>query len=158
MDGVTETEAAHELTTRGPAAGQRLGPTARRGTRAWLAATLAIALGLLGVLCVDHGRRTLSVTFDEPNHVAAGLEWWQHGLAAAGMGALVTTQAAADGFCRAPKFSVARLRLAAVPAHEVDMCTSAPAAPAYDVSYAFSNVRVYYTPAAIGTQFAADLT
>ena len=73
-------------------------------------------------------------------------------------GRIVTTLAAADGFCRAPKFSLARLRLPAVPAHEVDMCTTAPAAPAYDVSYAFSNVRVYYTPAAIGTQFAADLT
>jgi hypothetical protein len=38
------------------------------------------------------------------------------------------------------------------------MCTSVPHAPAYDVRYEFSNVRVYYTPAAIGTQFAADLT
>jgi hypothetical protein len=37
------------------------------------------------------------------------------------------------------------------------MCTSVPEAPAYDVRYEFSNVRVYYTPAAIGTQFAADL-
>jgi hypothetical protein len=89
---------------------------------------------------------------------AAGLAEPEAGDVPYAQGRIVTTQAAADGFCRAPKFSVARLRLPAVPAHDVDMCTSAPEAPAYDVGYAFSNVRVYYTPAAIGTQFAADLT
>jgi hypothetical protein len=74
------------------------------------------------------------------------------------IGRFVTSSPGRDGFCVAKKLDVARLRLPAVPDHEVDMCTTAPAAPEYDVSYAFSNVRVYYTPAAIGTQFAADLT
>lgn len=74
------------------------------------------------------------------------------------LGRFVTIKAAEDGFCKAPELSVARLRLPEVAEHAVDMCTTAPAAPAYDVSYTFSNVRVYYTPSAIGTQFAADLS
>jgi hypothetical protein len=74
------------------------------------------------------------------------------------IGRFGTTSPGRDGFCVAKKLAVARLRLPAVPDHAVDMCTTAPAAPEYDVSYAFSNVRVYYTPAAIGTQLAADLT
>jgi hypothetical protein len=74
------------------------------------------------------------------------------------IGRFGTTAPRSDGFCVAPKLTTAQLHLADVPAHEVDMCTSAPAAPAVDVSYAFSNVRVYFTPAAIGTQFTADLT
>lgn len=74
------------------------------------------------------------------------------------LGRFVTPSPGRDGFCVAKKLAVARLRLPAVPDHDVDSCTTAPAAPEYDVSYAFSNVRVYYTPAAIGTQFAANLT
>ena len=41
------------------------------------AATLAVAL--VGVVCLGHTRRALSGTFDEGNHLAAGLEWWQFG-------------------------------------------------------------------------------
>jgi Dolichyl-phosphate-mannose-protein mannosyltransferase len=41
------------------------------------AATLGVAL--LGVVCLGHTRRALSGTFDEGNHLAAGLEWWQFG-------------------------------------------------------------------------------
>jgi hypothetical protein len=74
------------------------------------------------------------------------------------IGRFGTKTPANDGFCVARKLAVARLRLPAVPEYELDMCTTAAAAPAYDVSYAFSNVRVYYTPSAIGTQLAADLT
>jgi hypothetical protein len=74
------------------------------------------------------------------------------------LGRFTTTTPTSDGLCSAPKLSAASLRLPAVPAHEVDMCTSVPDAPAYDVRYEFSNVRVYYTPSAIGTQFGADLT
>jgi hypothetical protein len=74
------------------------------------------------------------------------------------IGRFTTTSPRADHFCVAPKLAAASLRLSAVPAHDLDMCTSVPEAPAYDVRYEFSNVRVYYTPAAIGTQFAADLT
>lgn len=74
------------------------------------------------------------------------------------LGRFSTSSPTSDDLCVAPRLSAAALRLPAVPAHEVDMCTSAPDAPAYDVRYEFSNVRVYYTPAAIGTRFAADLT
>jgi hypothetical protein len=74
------------------------------------------------------------------------------------IGRFGTTSPSRDGYCVAKELAGARLRLPAVPDHEVDMCTSAPAAPDYDLGYEFSNVRVYYTPAAIGTQFAADLT
>lgn len=73
------------------------------------------------------------------------------------LGKMTTTTPRAD-FCEAPELSTARLRLDAVPEHPIDECTTAPAAPAVDVTYVFSNVRVYYTPAAIGTQFEADLT
>jgi hypothetical protein len=75
-----------------------------------------------------------------------------------GIGRFVSQTARSDGFCVANTLSSARLRLPAVPAHELDMCTSAPDAPEYDLEYEFSHVRVYYTPAAIGTQFSADLT
>ena len=74
------------------------------------------------------------------------------------LGRFAGNKAGDDGFCRVSELAVARLRLPEVPEHALDECITAPAAPAYDVSYTFSNVRVYYTPAAIGTQFAADLT
>jgi len=74
------------------------------------------------------------------------------------IGRFGTTSPRGDGFCVAPKLTTAQLHLPEVAEHEVDMCTIAPPAPAVDVSYAFSNVRVYFTPAAIGTQFTADLT
>jgi hypothetical protein len=90
---------------------------------------------------------------------AAGLAEPEPDDAAYGMGRIVTTTPAADGFCRADSLSKARLRLPSVPEHalDMDMCTTAPEAPAYDISYEFSHVRVYYTPSAIGTQFEADL-
>lgn len=75
-----------------------------------------------------------------------------------GIGRLGTSRPDAEGFCRAEKLSAATLRLPAVPAHAIDECTTAPEAPAYDIKYEFSRVRIYYTPAAIGTQLAADLT
>jgi hypothetical protein len=77
-----------------------------------------------------------------------------------GIGRIGTERPGADGFCRADKLSVAQLRLPAVPEHPdpADICITAPEAPAYDIKYAFSRVRIYYTPAAIGTQFEADLT
>lgn len=74
------------------------------------------------------------------------------------MGRFVTVEPDDDGFCRADKLAAARLHLPVVAEHPLDMCTTAPEAPAYNISYAFSHVRVYYTPAAIGTQLEADLT
>jgi 4-amino-4-deoxy-L-arabinose transferase-like glycosyltransferase len=41
------------------------------------AATIAAAL--IGISCLWHSRGALSVTFDESNHLACGLEWWQFG-------------------------------------------------------------------------------
>jgi hypothetical protein len=75
-----------------------------------------------------------------------------------GIGRIGTARPGADGFCRADELAAATLRLPAVPEHPVDECTTAPEAPAYDIKYEFSRVRIYYTPSAIGTQFEADLT
>jgi 4-amino-4-deoxy-L-arabinose transferase-like glycosyltransferase len=38
-----------------------------------------VGFALLGTVCLGHTRRALSGTFDEGNHLAAGLEWWQFG-------------------------------------------------------------------------------
>ena len=62
-----------------------------------------------------------------------------------------------DGFCTAPKLSVARLRHPEIP-EQSDMCTMTPAVPALDVTYKFSDVRVYTTARALGTQLSAKLT
>ncbi len=40
---------------------------------------LTVAVALCGLACLTHARRTLSGTFDEANHLAVGLEWWQFG-------------------------------------------------------------------------------
>jgi len=37
------------------------------------------AIALVGVLCLDSNRRSLSGTFDESSHLATGLEWRQFG-------------------------------------------------------------------------------
>jgi 4-amino-4-deoxy-L-arabinose transferase-like glycosyltransferase len=50
--------------------------------RRWLRLGLragTVLVGLLGLACLEHGRRAMSGTFDESNHLAAGLEWWQFG-------------------------------------------------------------------------------
>lgn len=60
-------------------------------------------------------------------------------------------------FCIVTAPSTARVRLPAIP-EQMDMCTTTPAQPAVDISYTWSNVKVYVTPSAYGTQFAADLT
>jgi hypothetical protein len=36
-------------------------------------------VALVGLACLGSTRRSLSGTFDESNHLAAGLEWWQFG-------------------------------------------------------------------------------
>ena len=64
----------------------------------------------------------------------------------------------AQGVCAVEMVSAVELRKPFVPAEPIDMCTTAPEQPEIDVRYEFSNVRVYYTAAAIGTQFSADLT
>jgi hypothetical protein len=74
------------------------------------------------------------------------------------LGDFATAEPKHDDFCVAPKLSVARLRLPAAPEHMLDECTTVPTEPPVDLRYEFSNVRVYDTAGAIGTQFAADLS
>jgi hypothetical protein len=74
-----------------------------------------------------------------------------------GIGNFSTSEPAADGFCVAPTLSVAHLRLPAVDAMP-NACPPTDAVPAVDVQYAFTNVRVLSTAAALGTELAADLT
>jgi hypothetical protein len=61
-----------------------------------------------------------------------------------------------QGFCAAPKLSVSRFSSAEVP-EQSDACTTTPALPAVDFKYEFSDVRVYSTVAALGTQLSATL-
>ena len=70
-------------------------------------------------------------------------------------GPFVNTDPSAD-FCLVTAPSTARVRLPAI-AEQTDMCTTTPAQPAVDISYTWSNVKVYVTPSAYGTQFSADL-
>jgi hypothetical protein len=99
----------------------------------------------------------MTITAAIGNAAGAGIEPDADDTAYA-MGRINTATPAEDGFCRAATLSAARVRLPVVPEYEVDMCTTAPEAPAVDVTYEFSRVRIYYTPASIGTQFEADLT
>jgi hypothetical protein len=52
-------------------------PRPRLGQLSLHAATIGVAL--VGVVSVGHARHALSGTFDEGDHLAAGLEWWQFG-------------------------------------------------------------------------------
>jgi 4-amino-4-deoxy-L-arabinose transferase-like glycosyltransferase len=45
----------------------------------WSLHLATIAVALVGVVSVGHTRHALSGTFDEGDHLAAGLEWWQFG-------------------------------------------------------------------------------
>jgi len=72
-------------------------------------------------------------------------------------GEFAKTEPGKDDFCVAPTLSTAHVRLQTVPEH-TDMCVTTPEQPAVDVSYTFSNVRVYTTTSAYATQLAADLT
>lgn len=62
-----------------------------------------------------------------------------------------------DDFCVVTAPSTARVRLPEI-AEQTGMCTTTPAQPAVDISYTWSNLKVYVTPSAYGTQFSADLT
>lgn len=70
----------------------------------------------------------------------------------------LSTKTPSGDFCLAPTLSAARVRLPVIPEHAVDECTTAPETPATDLSYEFTNVRIYFTASAIGTQLEADLT
>ena len=57
-------------------------------------------------------------------------------------------------FCVVPTLSVATQ---SIPAIAADPANMVDASPATTISYAWSNVRLYVTPSALGTQFSADL-
>jgi hypothetical protein len=73
-----------------------------------------------------------------------------------GIGDFSTSTPGDDGFCVAPTLAPAKLRLPAVPA-DATMCPPVDAMPAVDVTYAFTNVRVYNTANAQGNELSADL-
>lgn len=73
------------------------------------------------------------------------------------LGAFASGSPDGDDLCSVPLLSSARVRLPALP-EQVEMCTTLPPEPAVDVSYAFSNLEVFVTAGAYGTQFSADLT
>ncbi len=71
------------------------------------------------------------------------------------LGAFASAQPGPDDFCVVPSLSRARLRLPAIAAQS-DACDASDQ-PAVDLTYEWSNVRVYTTAAAYGTQLSADL-
>lgn len=70
------------------------------------------------------------------------------------LGTFAAARPDGQDFCSVPVLSTARVRLPA--STPTDMC--AEQTPAVDLSYEFTNLRVYVTPGAYGTQFSADLT
>jgi hypothetical protein len=103
-------------------------------------ASIAIQSENLGVL-VDTAESAGSVDKD-PTHKPYGLGFFS------------TAEPQGD-FCTVPTLTVATQSIpevAADPANEIE------ASPATTVSYAWSNVKLYVTAAALGTQFTADLT
>jgi len=71
------------------------------------------------------------------------------------LGSFSTSQPGADDFCTVPTLSVARIRLPEIAACMDGMTPTGQ--PATDVTYTWSNVRVYVTAAANGTELAASL-
>ena len=57
----------------------QLPPRARTWTVGLGLHLATVAVALVAVVCLTVERRAMSGTFDESNHLAAGLEWWQFG-------------------------------------------------------------------------------
>jgi hypothetical protein len=74
------------------------------------------------------------------------------------LGNFSTPEPGSDDFCVVPTLSATRLRLPEIPAGMDGMGAMTPGQPATDVKYTWSNVRVYVTAAANGTEFSASLT
>ncbi len=53
-------------------------PTLSRFSRTALH-VCTVLIALIGIACIGASRRSFSGTFDESNHLATGLEWWQFG-------------------------------------------------------------------------------
>jgi 4-amino-4-deoxy-L-arabinose transferase-like glycosyltransferase len=49
------------------------------GPARWLCHAATLAVAIVGVSCLLLSRGALSATYDEPQHLSAGLEWWQRG-------------------------------------------------------------------------------
>ncbi len=103
-------------------------------------ASIAIQSESLGTL-VDTAESAGSVDKD-PTHKPYGLGFF-------------TTAEPENDFCTVPQLTVATQ---SIPEVKEDLANEIEASPATTVSYAWSNVKLYVTSAALGTQFTADLT
>lgn len=78
------------------------------------------------------------------------------------LGAFATGEPEDDDFCRVPTLSVAEQNLPAVPAVEPDPTVpddpGFPGQDAIHLKYEWKNLAFYVTPAALGTQFAGEVT
>lgn len=74
------------------------------------------------------------------------------------IGSFVSAKPDNDDFCHVPTLTPSQVTVTEQESIQCDPCFPAlPAEPAHDVRYEWSNVRVYVTASANGTQFAADL-
>ncbi len=74
------------------------------------------------------------------------------------LGAFVSAKPDNDDFCYVPVLTTSQVTVPEQESAQCDPCQPPlPAEPAHDARYEWSNVRVYVTAAANGTQFGADL-
>jgi hypothetical protein len=107
---------------------------------------VAIQSQTLGNLRATGEAATPPVVDADPAHVAYAL------------GVFQTVLPGPDGVCTVPALDAAEIKLGDVPMQTFDDGgTNGPQA-ATDVKYAWSNVRVYVTPAQIGVQLTGELT
>jgi hypothetical protein len=125
--------------------GEKLGfstynPVGKNNQRNLDIASIAIQSESLGTL-VDTAEGA-GVTDPDPTHKPYGLGFF-------------TTAEPEGDICVVPSLTVAAQNIPAVAA---DPKAKVKASAATSVSYAWSNVRLYVTPSAVGSQFLADLT
>ncbi|HEX5658729.1 MAG TPA: hypothetical protein VFX59_16130 [Polyangiales bacterium] len=74
------------------------------------------------------------------------------------LGSFASSKPDSDDFCHVPTLTPSQVTVAEAEAADCDPCQPTfPTEPAHDVRYEWSNVRVFVTAGANGTQFAADL-
>jgi hypothetical protein len=74
------------------------------------------------------------------------------------LGSFVSSKPDRDDFCQVPVLTPSQVTVAEAEAADCDECQPTfPVEPAHDVRDEWSNVRVYVTAGANGTQFSADL-
>ncbi|HEY6877335.1 MAG TPA: hypothetical protein VI299_04915 [Polyangiales bacterium] len=112
--------------------------------------------------------------YPDPNHIQIGIQPYTlssaleragcsevangDGLFPYSLGSFAKSEPGSDDFCTVPTLTPARVVLPEQGSCQPDMCQPPlPVEPAADYTYEWSNVRVYVTASANGTQFAADL-